>query len=526
MTLDLSLAVFLVAISLFSAMSAVYLLARFNRPAKPVKRQSPGFSLAGIADRAIFLFAGTTLVDATPAALLFIDAPVDRDEVWKKLATLLEADFPGATGQLQALADQELEFELPGNGAQVLKGSVENNHVRIELCETLVTQNPISVERAALSHQFQELGMLREVSELSPLLIWRQAEDGKIVWANRTYLDVLAEIHPDTDPKAPPYQALFTADTPDQTKSNRQSLDLPDEGKPSWFEIRSFAQERDETLHFALHADPVVQAEDALRNFVQTLTMTFAHLPIGLAIFDKNRQLALFNPALADLTTLEPAWLTARPTLKAFLDRLRECRHVPEPKNYKTWRDRIEAVERAAEDGTYEENWPLPTGQTYRVTGRPHPEGAVAFLFEDITSAISLQRQFRSELELGQSVLDSLSGAIAVFSADGDLVMSNDQYVKTWDMDPREMLARLDINQAVDIWQTACQPNRIWDDLIAFVSNPRHRKPLQNNIRLKTGHNLQITIKPMARGTFICEFMPDATLSKRDTDLTEMLAQA
>ena len=44
-----------------------------------------------------------------------------------------------------------------------------------------------------------------------------------------------------------------------------------------------------------------MQAETALRGFMQTLAKTFAHLPTGLAIFDQHRQLALFNPALAPL---------------------------------------------------------------------------------------------------------------------------------------------------------------------------------------------------------------------------------
>jgi PAS domain-containing protein len=50
----------------------------------------------------------------------------------------------------------------------------------------------------------------------------------------------------------------------------------------------------------------IVRAQQAQKNFVQTLTKTFATLSIGLAIFDRNRQLMLFNPALIDLTALPP----------------------------------------------------------------------------------------------------------------------------------------------------------------------------------------------------------------------------
>jgi len=53
----------------------------------------------------------------------------------------------------------------------------------------------------------------------------------------------------------------------------------------------------------------------AQRNFVQTLTKTFAQLSIGLAIFNRERQLVLFNPALIDLTALPADFLTGRPHL-------------------------------------------------------------------------------------------------------------------------------------------------------------------------------------------------------------------
>ena len=108
---------------------------------------------------------------------------------------------------------------------------------------------------------------------------------------------------------------------------------------------------REGTLNFALPADAEVRAEHSLRQFIQTLTKTFADLPIGLAIFDRERQLALFNPALVDLTSLGAEFLSARPTLFSFLDRLREARMIPEPKNYNTWRQQMAELEQAAASG-------------------------------------------------------------------------------------------------------------------------------------------------------------------------------
>ena len=97
-----------------------------------------------------------------------------------------------------------------------------------------------------------------------------------------------------------------------------------------------------------LPADTAVHAEAALRSFIQTLSQTFAHLKIDFAIFDRRRQLVLFNPALGDLTGLAPEFLSSRPTLFSLLDALRERRMIPEPRDYKHWRREMLELEAAA----------------------------------------------------------------------------------------------------------------------------------------------------------------------------------
>jgi PAS domain-containing protein len=471
------------------------------------KKTANAARIAGNATATKFVFEGTKLVDATPAALLLIDAPVDRNEVWAALQMTIEGRFPGARAKLDLLAQQGVEFNLRGEDRNFLLGRITTNGFEVELGQNKPQVPAPSVEQQAIGLQFQELLFLREICEVSPILVWQQCGDGTVQWANSAYRLVLSAFKPDKASDMPPYEALFGKDVAASTETTRHSLNIPGEKKPQWFEISTHVKKSGDILNFAFRADPVVRAEEALRNFVQTLTMTFSHLPTGLAVFDRNRQLALFNPALADLTTLDPAWLTAQPNLTAFLDRLRENRHIPEPKNYKSWRNRIQALEQAAEDGTYEENWPLPTGQTYRVTGRPHPEGAVAFLFEDITSTISLQREFRSELELGQSVLDSQDKAVAVFAAHGDLVMSNDGFADLWGIDPREMLARLGVSESVKIWREQCKPSPVWDDFLAFAVKTGERINWRGQVRLKSGQGLLLEVKPLTHGAFLCEFV-------------------
>jgi hypothetical protein len=95
--------------------------------------------------------------------------------------------------------------------------------------------------------------------------------------------------------------------------------------------------------------------------------------------------------------------------------------------------------------GLFEETWSLPGGQTYRVIGRPHPNGALAFMFEDISHEMSRTRRYRADVELGQSVIDAVEDAVAVFSQGGQLVMSNHAYAQLWQHDPQVLLSEASV---------------------------------------------------------------------------------
>ena len=255
----------------------------------------------------------------------------------------------------------------------------------------------------------------------------------------------------------------------------------------------------------------MVKAEEAQRTFVQTLTKTFAHLPSGLAIFDRARRLVLFNPALLELSTLPVETLATRPSLHDFLDEIREARVLPEPKNYSTWRDKITSMVTAAVDGTYCETWSLPNGQTYRVSGRPHHDGAVAFLFEDISADISSTRRFRSQIELGQNVIDALPSAIAVFSNLGTLTLSNAQFDQLWKID--HTLADLTIKDATRLWQSLAMPTPVWETLKVHVETVGDKLTWSESIQLKDGRVLLCSVETLSDGSTMCSF----TLSQIET---------
>lgn len=351
----------------------------------------------------------------------------------------------------------------------------------------------------------------------APYPIWQTDADGAVTRANKAYLTYAARLQKPVEPGTLP--ELFRPGSVEKSASSpsRTSLKLADSAAPLWFDL-TYADVDNGRIHYAIDVNAVVNAEIAQRNFVQTLTKTFAQLPIGLAIFDRNRQLALFNPALIDLTALPADFLSARPNLQSFFDRMRENRMIPEPKNYSSWREQIADVVIAASDGRYSETWTLPSGLTYRVTGRPHPDGALAFLFEDISAEISLTRRFRAELELGQSVLDTLSEAICVFSATGVLTFSNAAYRKLWDVNPDAAFAEVTVRDASRHWEDKCAAEPVWGRVRDFVVDFGVREPWEEIVNSDDGLNLAVAAAPISGGASLVTFTPASLVSVEAAD--------
>jgi PAS domain-containing protein len=472
--------------------------------ARPVAVPSPG------PEQAVFLFDGEALVDATAPARAVLAMLPDAGPPLPRLLAHLRRRLPGIDAALARLpAEGEVEVAADGDEPVALHAQWRDGVVRLTLSGDPGGPRTITLDH--VSHQLieRELAELRTTVEQAPLLVWRQAADGAVTWANRAYLLLAAERDVEAEVLTWPLPRLFEAPPTEAmagTSARRRTrVRTGVEGRMRWFDLHSLPL-GSELLCFGLPADSAVQAESALREFVQTLSKTFAHLPVGLAVFDRRRELMLFNPALAELTALSPEFLSARPSLAAFLDGLRDKRRIPEPRDYRSWRERITALEEAAASGHHEETWTLPSGQTYRVTGRPHPDGAVAFLIEDISAEITLARRFRAEIETAQAVLDTLDEAVAVFSPSGVLVLTNDAYARLWGTDPGRSLGQIGIAEAERCWQAMARPTPAWAAARRFVATPGLRPPETGEAELLDGRRLRMRLSGLAGGSTLASF--------------------
>ncbi len=467
-----------------------------------------------------FLFDDTDLADATPSARALLRHR-DKDQTdWDLFVAVFGPRFPLLRQGLKALGAEGLRRIESGDDSEVyLEITHWDGLSRITYQDDAASPKSGSVAKVTMDAINDELETLRTLADEAPQLIWKEDPNRVITWANRAYLDLVAMLEKAPShaiPIWPPVNLFLDLERSagQMRPLVRRTPLLHDQlEEPLWFEVTT-VQRDNSFIYFGIDANAAVRAEKTQRNFVQTLGKTFAQLATGLAIFDRKRQLLIFNPALATLTGLSVEFLSARPHFNMVLDKLREARMLPEPKNYMSWREEFAALESAAKDGTYCDIWDLPNGQTYRVTGRPHPDGAMAFLFEDISDEILLTRRFRSEIETSRAVLDVIEEAVAVFSMAGNLSLSNAAYDRLWNTRQNVRLSDAAIIDQLRIWQSRCTPSPIWGRVRDFVGTQIDRVEWSETVHLDDGRRITCRFVPLPGGATLAGFRVASKFSK------------
>lgn len=469
-------------------------------------RQRPLPNRAHAPDDAVFLFRGDSLLDATANARALLSAAPAGGSDLDRLAAALAHRFPDLAPALAKLPERGTLHLAAADGAARIEADWKDGTSRLRLVSVAPGADLPAPDGHALAGLLSELDSLRAVASHAAAPIWCTDAEGSVTWANAAYMALAGRN--DIDGGGWPLPRLFP-EAPalcDQPEGHRMSLDLAGQVTPAWFRVLATRQ-HDGFVLTALPEDSAIAAERELGAFVQTLAGTFAHLAVGLAIFDADRRLVLFNPALGDLTGLPPDFLANRPGLDSMIDGLRERRTAPEPRDFAAWRRKLAARSGDTPAEPYSELWPLADGRTFRVSGRPHRDGALALVIEDITPELSLTRRFQSDLELAQAVIDSLDEAIAVFSPGGLLTHVNRAYVTLWQADPLATLARdATLQDATRLWRDSCVPTPVWGDARDFAAGLEDRRDWSATVRMKTGETLECRFQPLVGGGMLAGF--------------------
>ncbi len=468
----------------------------------------------------VFFFDGPDLVDCTAEAMRVLkSSETGKTGAFSVLIAALGPRFPDLDSALRDLGDVGTVTLLSSQNAAgdaepvALVATRHGGLTRIQLHDGTRENRSLWVDPITWRLLNEELDILRQITFRMNGPAWVEDATGQVIWANPAYLSLLRN-KGNEDCNLPwPLPSLF-ATRPGQVDSTRHDPGVPHRmslqvaGRALWFELRNTVSASGGRTCFADPIDALQQCEATLRAFVQTLSKTFSQLPTGLAVFDRNRALHMFNPALAQLTGLSVEFLASRPRLSAVLDALREANRLPEPKNYQTWRHELIEMERAAVSGVYEEVWNLPDGVTYRVTGRPHPDGAIALLIEDITPEMQRSQRYLKEMALGRSVIDAIAEPVVVFNSAGERVMENTAFAAFgWAGDrpiqtdgplaAEGTSARAHIRSLAESLPIRTASTPFWRQLQEYVMTIGDREPWAAPVRLADGRHFEVQVQPL-----------------------------
>ncbi|WP_297770469.1 PAS-domain containing protein [uncultured Roseovarius sp.] len=464
--------------------------------AQTLPKERAGFAASYRQPGTTFLFCDEALVDHDAATL---DLPASRapdESDWSRFCRWMAFRFGALPPDPSGLLDGDpLSFHenVPGEARLTLLRSCGT--LRVTLQDGVV---PDCAARHGAQYIHNELQARSTALQHAPVAVWSLDAQRQTIWENEAACAL------------PPAHAAALQNVDGQPGNTDRPvatrLSVPKQGGMAerWYDVH-VTETEGETLLFAQDVTGLVRAETSQRDFVQTLSRTFADLTTGLVVFDRAETLAVFNPALADLTGLPPAFLSARPGLFAFFDALRDRMVMPEPKNYATWRGQILDMVKSATGGLYHEVWSLPAGQTYRVTGRPHPDGAVAFLFEDISGEVSATRRHRIQMGLRQAVLDRLDEGIAVLSQNGRLLFCNSGFGRMLGIDPDTSFAGMGLHDVIAACNARYPDPALWPEITEKIETRALHATLRDRVGPRGQDGADLRVVPLGRGqSMIC----------------------
>jgi signal transduction histidine kinase len=247
-----------------------------------------------------------------------------------------------------------------------------------------------------------------------------------------------------------------------------------------------------------------------LTHMVDAHRSTLDQLATAVAIFDSQRRLTFYNAAYRVLWDFDANFLDQKPSDTVVLEHLRAARRLPEQQDFRAWRSQLHEAYQSLEAKQYE--WHLPGGRTLRVVTTPNPEGGVTYLFDDVTERLNLERRYDALTRVQGETLDNLGEAVAVFSSDGRLRLSNPAFENTWHLDHARLVERPHIETIIEWFRALTRDEQVLQDLRSAVTALEGRHLGTRRVERRDGSILECSAQPLPDGGTLVTFI-DVTAS-------------
>jgi len=257
-------------------------------------------------------------------------------------------------------------------------------------------------------------------------------------------------------------------------------------------------------------------AETQLRREVAASSALIRKLPVAVAAFTADRRLWAFSSAYAELWGLSEAELDRQPFEDELLDRLREAGKLPEQGDFSVWKRR----QLRQTIGT-RETWHLPGGRSLRVTQHMSAEGKLV-QYEDVSRQLALEAENSLHKQVQKATLDTLEDGVAIFGADGRLVLGNSCFATQWQLSESAMLRHPHYSEIAAGSTLRMGPDGIWDVVAQGVSAADAASlPRPRVLQRGDGRSFLLTLSRLPNGTTMANFLDFDDLERFEAMLAE-----
>lgn len=354
-----------------------------------------------------------------------------------------------------------------------------------------------------------------------PLPVWLKGADGKIEWANASYVAAV-EASDLPEVRERQIELLESAQRAAVARAlakggrfiQRMQLVIGGERKPHDVVVLPV---EGASAAAAIDVTALETAQGELDRQIAAYDRTLDRVATAVAIFGSDQRLAFHNAAYRNLWQLDAAWLDQHPTDGEILDRLRELARLPDVIDYRKWKTDLLAAYRSG--GEIEDWWHLPDGRMIHLFAEPRPEGGVTYLYDDATERLALESRHNTLVHVQKETLDSLKEGVAVFGPDGRLKLFNSAFAAIWRLARPVLLEGPHIEEIIRQTSPYFGDNQTWRMLATAVTEIKdERAPITGQMNRRDASILEFAASPLSDGATVVAFS-DITAAKRSERL-------
>ncbi|MBI1238243.1 MAG: PAS domain-containing protein [Alphaproteobacteria bacterium] len=441
--------------------------------------------------------------------------PLARGAMRDSLAVALA----GPDGLLLASAIETLSssgepfsFEMTTDTGERLRadGRLAGGGVALWLRPVIERAGRLAIANEDLFLLRAERDLLRSQLMALPFPAWRRRADLTLDWVNAAYAQAVGHATPDAavaaqaqlDRRSDRNLAQEVLDTRGPVREKRY-IQMGAQRRAFMFEMFPCGGG---VAGIALDANATEELEQRLQRHMDAHDDTLNKLKTGVVVFDAQQKLTFYNRAYAQLFGFDDAWLETRPSAGELLERLRSMRRLPEQRDFPAWK-RSHLALFATGGADLDELWHLPDDSTIRVMAQPHPLGGMIFLFDDVSSQLTLERNYNTLITVQTETLDSLAEGIAVFASDGRLRLSNASFQRLFGIDPARLEGEPHISDVAAHCRTLVRDEEAWATLEGQVTSfSTERRSTSVRLALTDGRIVSGGSVPLPDGAMLLSF--------------------